>query len=189
MDFCDLPVEVPRHQGLAEKLDAVQFGLDTTSAMPAAPTFPDGSTKIVRRMDYIVAGDGPRARRFPRFDILARGYGGMSATGSNRIKTFARVTGAICRYRSDVLIGWDLVQQLRQHGCVADISGGHFDGPNLQRFRINTDMYLAPDTPLGSTMFAGVPFAPTLGFDPRAIDQEVQRTSAPAIGLALSPNQ
>lgn len=43
-------------------------------------------------------------------------------------------------------------------------------------------MYLAPDTSFGAAVLAGVPFAFTLGLDADAIDQEVQRTRAAAIG-------
>ena len=106
-------MEISRHQGLAEKLDAMHFGLDAATAVISAPALPDGSAQIARGLDCIVACDGTCARGLPRFGILARGYERMSATGGNRIMAFARVVGPVCGDAADVLMGRDLVQQLR----------------------------------------------------------------------------
>jgi hypothetical protein len=51
-----------------------------------------------------------------------------------------------------------LVEQFRQHGRITDVAGGDLYRANLQRFLINPDMYLAPNTSLGAAMLAGVPF-------------------------------
>src|SRR6056297_218675 len=52
---------------------------------------------------------------------------------------------------------------------------GDLDSADLQCFLINPEMDLAPHTPFGAAMLAGVPFAFALDLDPGAVDQQVQR--------------
>lgn len=54
----------------------------------------------------------------------------------------------------------------------------------FQRFLVDANMYLAPNPAFWAAMPAGVPLAFTLGFDARAIDQQVQRAGAATIGQA-----
>jgi len=96
LDFCDLPVEVSRHQGLAEKLDAVHLGLDTASAVVSAPPSPQCLAKIAGCTHHLVSGDGPGARGLPRFGVFARRYDGVGMSSCNRVMAFARVIGPIC---------------------------------------------------------------------------------------------
>lgn len=42
LDLCDLPIEVPRHQRLAEWFHTVHFGFDATSAVISTPASPQG---------------------------------------------------------------------------------------------------------------------------------------------------
>ena len=105
----------------------------------------------------------------------------MGITGSNRVVAFARVVGPIGGYGPDGLIGWDLIEQLRQHWCVTDIAGGDLHGSDFQRFLVDANVYLAPNPAFRATMLAGVPLAFTFGFDARAIDQKVQRPGSSAI--------
>jgi hypothetical protein len=58
------------------------------------------------------------------------------------------VVGPVCANAGQSFIGWDLAEQLRQHGRVTHAVIGHFDGPNLQRVRINTQVHLAPLAPV-----------------------------------------
>ena len=77
---------------------------------------------------------------------------------------------------AQLLVWWDLVEQVRQHWRVANAAAGDLNGPYLQRFLINSYMYLAPKTTFGPTMLACVPLAFALNFDACAIYQKVQRT-------------
>lgn len=87
------------------------------------------------------------------------------------------------RYDAEnVLIGRDLIQQLGQYGCIADTATGDLHGPNLQRFFVNSYVYLAPNPALGSAMLAGVPLA--FGLDPGAINQKVERAGTTSIRQA-----
>ncbi|OAN79507.1 hypothetical protein A8B78_12325 [Jannaschia sp. EhC01] len=83
----------------------------------------------------------------------------MGVSGGYRLVAFSRVVSPISGTRSDVLIGRILVQQLRQHGRIADVAGGDLDRPNLHRLLIDPYVCLAPDTPLGAAVLTGVPFA------------------------------
>ena len=83
----------------------------------------------------------------------------MGTTCGNRIMAFAGVVGPVCRHRTDALIVGDLFQQLRQHGRVTHIVGRDFDGPNFQRFFVDTYVHLTPYAPFAAAMFAGIPLA------------------------------
>lgn len=108
----------------------------------------------------------------------------MGATRGNRVMAFACVIGTIGGHRSNTLIGLDLVEQLRQHGCVAHIAGRDLDGTNLQRFLVDPDVYFAPNPALRPAVLAGIPLAFALRLDARAVDQKVQRTGSTAIRQA-----
>lgn len=58
----------------------------------------------------------------------------MSIPLGNRVVAFARAVSAVGGDRSNVLIGRNLLQQLRQHGRITDVAGGDLDRPNLQCF-------------------------------------------------------
>lgn len=67
-----------------------------------------------------------------------------------------------------------LVQEFGQHGSITDVAARDFDGPHLERFLVDAYVYFAPDTAFGTAILARIPLAFTFGFDPRAIDEEVQ---------------
>ena len=98
----------------------------------------------------------------------------MGVAGCNSVVAFTRVVGSIGGNAAEFLVWWDLFEQIRQHRRVANAAAGDLNGPYLQRFLINSYMYLAPKTPFGSIMLACVPLAFTLSFDARTIDQQVQ---------------
>ncbi len=89
----------------------------------------------------------------------------------------AGVEGAVGGDAGDLLIWWDLVQKLAQHGRVTNIAGGELGGQDFQCLPINSDVDFAPDTPLGATMLAGIPLAFALDLDACAVYQQVQRTA------------
>ena len=99
----------------------------------------------------------------------------MCVTRRNRIMAFARVVGTIRCDTPEVMIRRDLIEQIRQHGCIADAAACDLDGAYLQRFLINPNVDLAPQAAFWATMLTGIPFPFTLSFDACAIDQKVQR--------------
>ena len=72
----------------------------------------------------------------------------MSIASGNRVVAFARVAGPVGSDQLNVLIGRNLVQQFRQHGRITDGAAGDLCRPNLQRFLVDTVVYLAPDAAL-----------------------------------------
>lgn len=108
----------------------------------------------------------------------------MSAARCNRIVTFAGVVSPVGSDRTDVLIGWDLIEQLGQQGDITDIAGCDLDSANFQRFFDNPDVYLAPDAPFGTAMFAGVPLTFALDHVACTNNQQVHGTCAVAIEQA-----
>ena len=118
----------------------------------------------------------------------------MRITRRNRIMAFARIVGTVRSHAAKLLIGRDLAEQVGQHWGVANTTAGDFDRTDLKRFRIYTNMYLAPQAALGSTMLACVPLAFTLRLDASAIDQKVQWPCRTLVGDgdgqgSLSPAQ
>ena len=89
------------------------------------------------------------------------------------------VVGAVSSDAGDLLIGRDLVEQLGQHGRIAHVAGCELDSPDFQGFLINSNVDLAPYTAFGAAVLAGVPLTFTLDLDPRAVDQQMQRTLRP----------
>ena len=83
----------------------------------------------------------------------------------NGIMALARVKGAVCGDATDLLFGWDLIEQFRQHGRVADASAGELDGSDLQCLLVDPEVDFAPDPPFGTAMLARIPLAFTLDLD------------------------
>ena len=73
----------------------------------------------------------------------------MRITRRNRIVAFARILGPVGSHAAEVLIGRDLAEQVGQHRGIANAATGDFDRTDLKRFRIYSDMYLAPEPSLG----------------------------------------
>ena len=106
----------------------------------------------------------------------------MCAPIGNSVMAFACVVGTACRDAADLLFRRDLIEEVGQHRCITDMAPGDLDSVDLQCFLINSEMDLAPDTPLRTAMFAGVPFAFSLDLDPGAIDHQVQRALGATVG-------
>jgi hypothetical protein len=120
-----------------------------------------------------------RASKAERF---ARQYDRGSTTGGDGIVALAGVERTVCSDAADLLIWRDLIEQLGQHRRVTNIAGGELGGPDFQCLFINSDVALAPDTPLRVTMLAGIPLAFALDLDACAVDQQVQRTACSTVG-------
>ena len=93
---------------------------------------------------------------------------------SDGVMALARIVGAVCRDRADVLVAGDLVQQFRKHGGIADMAPRDLDSPNLERVRVDPEVDLAPQASLWPAVLARVPFAFPFGLDPGAVDQQMQ---------------
>jgi len=77
----------------------------------------------------------------------------------------ARVERAVRRDTADVFVGWNLVEKIRQHWSIANTAGRNFDGPYLQCFFIDSNVYLAPKAAFRTAMFAGIPLTFTFHLD------------------------
>ena len=83
----------------------------------------------------------------------------MGVSGGNRLVAFTGVIRPIRSNATDVLIGWNLVQKFGLHGCVTNVATGDLDRPHFERFLIDANVYLTPNTALGASVLACVPLA------------------------------
>ena len=93
----------------------------------------------------------------------------MGIAVGNGVMAFARIVGTISGDAADLLIRRNLAEQVGQDRRITDVVPCDFDGSNLQRFFIDSCVYLASDAPFGTAMLAGVPLAFTLDLDAGAI--------------------
>ncbi len=180
LDFGDLSVEVASHEALAKQLEAVHFRLDATSAMIITPSSPQRPAQMLCGAQDVVAGPGTDGVGLPRFGVLACRNDGIGPTSGDSVMAFTRVIGAIGGDRTDLLICGNLVEQFREHRGIAYIAAGDLDGAHFQRPLVDGQMDLAPDATAGGTVLARVPFAFSLDLDPGAVDEKMQRLTAPA---------
>jgi hypothetical protein len=96
------------------------------------------------------------------------------SSGENSNGGFGEITSGGYSDAADLLVRWDLTEKIWQHRLITDVVPGDLDSANLQCFLIDPEMDLAPDSPLGAAMLAGVPFAFVLDLDASAVDQQVQ---------------
>jgi hypothetical protein len=92
--------------------------------------------------------------------------------------TGAGVIGSICGDDAEGLVAGDLVQQVGQHGCVADPAAGDLYRPDFQRLCVYTEVNLAPVPWLGWSVFLDQPLAIAPGLHACAVDQQVQGAGA-----------
>ena len=89
----------------------------------------------------------------------------MRPSLGNRIQAAPRVMRAVRTDTGDRLVGRDLPQQLRPHGCVLHGVTDDFDGPYLQRLRIDLEMNLAQRAAVLGAVLLAFPFAFTQVLD------------------------
>ena len=162
----------------------MHLGFNAASAVVSAPVSPHSAAQISLCADRVVPGNSSGARRFPGFGVFAWWNHRVGVSGSNGFVAFARVVCSVCGDTTDVMVGRNLVQEIGQDGRITDVAACDFDRPYLQRFLVNSDVNLAPDTSLGAAMLTGIPLTFALCFDACAIDQEVLRTCSTAIWQA-----
>lgn len=74
----------------------------------------------------------PGGARFPRSGVLVRGNDRCGTAFGDGVVVLSGVEGAIGCDCGDLLLGRDLVEQLGQHGSVADLAGRELRGPDFQ---------------------------------------------------------
>ena len=149
--------------------------LDVAPAVLSAPVSPECPTQIFRCAQCVVPGDGAGSGWLPWLGISTRWDDRRGTTIGNGVMAFARVVGTIRSHAADLLVSWNLVEQIGQHRCISGVAARDLDCSDFQRSLINADVDLAPDAPFGAAVLAGIPFAFTLDLDAGAIDQQVQR--------------
>lgn len=107
--------------------------------------------------------------------MLAWWDGRGGSPGGDHIMAPARVIGPISNNGGDLLIPWDLLQQVRQYRGIADIAFGDADRAYLKFFHVYAEMKLAPHEFLGPAMFARVLLSFIPGLDPGSFDQQVEK--------------
>jgi hypothetical protein len=86
--------------------------------------------------------------------VLARRNDGSRTSFGDGVMTVARVGGTVGRDAGDLLICWDLVERVRQHGRVAHIAARDFERPDFQCFLVDPEMDLAPEAAFCTAMLA-----------------------------------
>ena len=118
----------------------------------------------------------------------------MRPSLGNRIQAAPRVMRAVRTDTGDRLVGRDLCQQLRQHGRVPNGVAGDFDGPYLQRLRIDPEVNLAQCAAVLGAVLLAFAFAFTQELAAQAkLDCSIrEKLPAPALtarcGLPLHPS-
>lgn len=114
----------------------------------------------------------------PGLAVFAGRNGGNRPMCRDGRVTGAGVVGAIRCDDADGLIARDLVQQVGQHGRIADPAAGYLDRPELHCLRIDAEVNLAPVPWLGGPVFPGQPLAIASAFTPVL---SIRRCSAPEL--------
>lgn len=130
-------------------------------------------SKVFRRSGGNVTLNGSCRVGLPGFCVLAGRDYGICPAVSDGIVTLAGIVGAVCGNTADLLSGRDLVEQFRQHGCIANVATGELDRSDFQSFLVNPEVNLAPDAAFGAAMLAGIPLPFALDLDPGTVDEQV----------------
>ena len=182
MQLHHLPLKRARHHPLAQAFEAVHLGLHQTSAVIAAPLFPDAAPQSVTGSQRFVARMRSHQGRLPRLGVLARGDHRLRISLGNRRMARLGVVGTVPTDAGNRLIGWYLLQQLEQHGRIAHAVVGHLDGPDLQRVGINTQVQLAPLAPVLGPVLLAFPFAFAKERNAGAVHQQFQCGGTGSVG-------
>lgn len=106
----------------------------------------------------------------------------MRASVGNCFVELARILGAVRNDRPDLHVSGDRVQQFWQYRRVTNAAPRDLDGRDLQRFFIDTEVDLAPQSAFRTAILAGISLTFALGHEAGAVDEKVQRTVRAAIG-------
>lgn len=97
--------------------------------------------------------------------ILAHGNDGLGVSAGNRGITALGVIGAVANNGNQHLIAWNLREQIRQDGRIANAVRGDFNGTDFECFHIDPQAYLARLPTIFGTMFLGFPLTLTQHLD------------------------
>ena len=86
--------------------------LDAASAVISAPSSPEGAAQVFRRPQGFVSGHGSGGDGLPRLRILAGRDDSVRAAVGDGVVALAGIVGAICRDAADLLVLWDLAEQI-----------------------------------------------------------------------------
>ena len=152
LKFCDLAIEVPRHEALTQKFHAVHpiagKTIPGSFSGPAhistrlrrwypLPLSPQGAAQILRCPQSFVACNGASGDGLPGLRIPARRDDGMCATLGDGVMAFAGVVGTFCRDAADLFILRDLVEQVEQVGQVGRTGASPMWLPVISTARIS----------------------------------------------------
>ncbi len=141
--------------------------------MIAAPFLPDGSAQSFDCPERFIAGSRAAAILFPGSPVAADHNDRMGPARSYRGMALSDVVRAVATDAADLLILRDLRQQIGQNRGITNCVGCDFGCSNVERFRVNSDMHLAPLATIGRAMFAGLPLAFTHHFDAGDVDHKM----------------
>ena len=147
LELGDLTVDLARGEALAQELDAVHLGFGAASAVIAARSSPDGSPDAFRNAQDVMAGVGSGGVGVPGSCVLMRRNDRRSTSGGDGVMAFTGVEGTVDCEAGDLLVGWDLGQQLGQHGRVTDVAGGELGGPDVPSSSGKQSTGAVPDPP------------------------------------------
>jgi hypothetical protein len=118
-------------------------------------------------------GERTSRGRLPGLGIFAGRKDGVGASIRNGIVAIARVVGPVCGHAADLLLRWDLAEQIGQHRRVADVVSGDLDRPDLQLQQAlhetrglaqrHAEQHLHGETGLNGGIATGLPAAALAG--------------------------
>lgn len=88
--------------------------------------------------------------------------------------TLARIVGTVSGDAANLLIGRDQAEDVGQNGRIAEVAAGELYCSDFQRFLVDPEVNLAPNTALldQQAYVHSIPF--TLDLDPGAVDPQAQ---------------
>lgn len=143
-DFGNLTVTATRADTLTKQLEAMHFGFDETAAMITAPLLPDGAVKPFDCAKRFIAGLHSWAILLPRSTVAADRDDRISTACRDRGMALLGVVCAASTNPADLRVLWNLRQQFGPCWRIANRVCSDFDSPDIQRFRVDPDMHLAP---------------------------------------------
>ena len=87
LEFCDLTIEVPRHEPLAHQLHTMHLCFDAASAVVSAPSSPERAAELFRCAHGLVSSHGSGGNVLPGLRILAGRDDGMTVVSRPLTRT------------------------------------------------------------------------------------------------------
>jgi len=113
------------------------------------PSSPERTAEVFGRAQGSVSRHGSGGDGLPGLRVLSGRDDSVRAAFGDHIMALAGVVGAVGGHRTDLFAKRYLAEQIGQDKCATGMAPGDLDSADLQRFLINPEMDLVPDTPLG----------------------------------------